>query len=299
MNGSLLALLSAFFFAASMICTRRGVVRITDPALGGYISVFIAPPLFLLAAAVASDLQSITTFTWKEYAYLVLAGIIHFVLGRSSSYWSMKYLGANMASIFVAVNPVYTILLGVFILGERMTGNAVLGTALIVIGPALLFWPEQKGIPQVPDHRYKPRLSRKGIIAALFTGICYGISPLFIKWGLLQGGSALAGTFISYTGASLVLSSTLINHDRREAVINMEGRAITWFALSGFLVGLAQLCRYLALKLSPISIAGPLTATIPIFLLLLSFMINRSMESFRLTVILGAILVVIGTVIVY
>ena len=299
MSGSLLALLSAFCFAASMICTRRGVLRIKDPALGGYISVFVAPPMFLLAAMAVSDLPSITTFTWKGYGLLALAGIIHFVLGRSSNYWSLKYLGANMTSIIVAVSPVYTILLGIFILGEHMTGNTALGAALIVIGPASLFWPEQGGLPKIPDHSGKPQLSRKGILAALLSGVCYGISPLFIKWGLQQGGSALAGTFISYASATVVLGSTMINRVRREEVMNMERRALTWFALSGFFVGLAQLFRYIALKLSPISTAGPLTATTPLFLLLLSFLVNRNVESFRFTVILGAILVVIGAVMVY
>jgi len=93
MSGSLLALFSAFFFAASMICTRRGVLRIKDPALGGYISVFVAPPLFLLAATAVSDLHSITTFTLNGYVFLAVAWIIHFVFGRSSSYWSINILG--------------------------------------------------------------------------------------------------------------------------------------------------------------------------------------------------------------
>jgi len=180
-----------------------------------------------------------------------------------------------------------------------MTVNTAIGSALIVIGPAALFWPERKGSNKTLTHSSKPRLSRKGITAALLTAACYGISPLFIKWGLQQGGSALAGTFISYASASLVLFATMINPDRREAVVTMERRALAWFAISGFFVGLAQLCRYIALKLSPISIAGPLTATTPIFLLLLSFILNRNLESFRFTVILGAILVVIGTLMVY
>ncbi|MDO8636649.1 MAG: EamA family transporter, partial [Dehalococcoidia bacterium] len=292
-------LLSAFFFAASMICTRRGVLRIKDPALGGYISVFVGPPLFLLAALAMSDLHSITTFSWKGYVFLAVAGIMHFVLGRSYGYWSVKHLGANMASIFVALNPIYTILLGVLILGEQMTGHAALGSALIVIGPAALFWPERRGMDKTQDHSSKPRLSKKGITAALVTGLCYGITPLFIKWGLQQGGSALAGTFISYASATFVLCTTMIKPVRREAVVTMERRALAWFALSGLFVGMAQLFRYIALKLSPISIVGSLTATTPVFLLLLSLILNRRVESFRFTVILGAIMVVIGTLMVY
>jgi drug/metabolite transporter (DMT)-like permease len=53
------------------------------------------------------------------------------------------------------------------------------------------------------------------------------------------------------------------------------------------------------MKTDPISVIGPLIATIPVFLLALSFAINRQIESFRLNVIIGAVLVVLGTVLLY
>jgi drug/metabolite transporter (DMT)-like permease len=300
MNGSILALLSASSFAASMICTRRGVLRIADASLGGYISVFVAPPLFLLIALVLGDLQSIGSFTAKGYLWLAIAGIIHFVLGRPSHYWAMKYLGANMASVFTALNLVYTMLLGFFILGEQVTKGMALGSALIIIGPILQVWPKAgEDSANARESNSSPRISAKGITAALTTGVCFGVSPLFIKWGLQQGGSALAGTFLSYSSAMVLLGATMVSTVRREAVVHMERRALLWFVLSGLFVALAQLLRYIALKVSPISVAGPLTATSPMFLLLLSFMVNRDMESFRWNVLLGAMLVVAGAAILY
>ena len=300
MSGSLIALLSALCFAASNICTRRGVLRIRDAALGGYVSVFIAPPLFLLVALIIGDLHNIGQFTWKGYLWLAMAGIIHFVAGRSSSYWSLKYLGANMASVFSGLNLVYTILLGFFVLGEHVTRNMVLGSVLIIIGPSLLAWPQKSGTPgsKVEDGD-KPRLSRKGIMAALISGIFFGISPLFIKWGLQEGGSALAGTFVSYTSATLILGMTMLNPTRKGDVIHMEHRALLWFSFSGIFVGLAQFLRFSALKLTQISIAGPLIATSRVWLLLLSFIVNRKVESFRINVVVGTILTMLGAVLVY
>lgn len=294
------ALLSAFCFAANMACSRRGVLRIRDAGLGGYISVSVAPPLILTMALIGGELHSITTFTWKGYVYLATAGIVNFVFGRSSGYRAIKHLGANMTAILSSLSLVYSVLLGILILGERVTQDLVAGTALIMIGPALLFWPQSdddRGHEN--EHSRKPRLTRQGVIAVLLTGIFYGITPLLIKLGLQQGGSPLAGTLISHTSAMLIFGITMIGPEKRDAIINMDRTALSWFVASGILATVAQLLSYIALKWSPITVAGPLIATIPLFIILLSFIANRRLESFRLNVILGAILVVIGVVLVY
>jgi len=293
-------LLSAFCFAANMICSRRGVLRIKDAGLGGYISVAVAPPLILAMAVIGGELHSITSFTWKGYAYLAAAGITNFVFGRSAGYRAIQHLGANMAAILSSLNLIYSILLGIVILGERVTRDLAVGSALIMIGPALLFWPQQEDDDSREDGlSKKPRLNRAGIVAALLTGVFYGVTPLLVKLGLREGGSPLAGTLISYSTALLVFGATMIGPEIRGGIINMERTALLWFAASGILATAAQLLRYVALSWSPISVAGPLLATIPLFLVLLSFIVNRKLESFRLNVILGAILVVMGVVLVY
>lgn len=300
MSGSLIAIFSAVCFAASNTCTRRGVLGVKDAHLGVYISVFMAPPLFLLIALVIGDIRNIATFTWQGYLWLALAGIIHFVAGRSFNYMAIRHLGANMTTVFSSLNLLYTVLLGFFILGEHISKNMALGVTFIMIGPMLLAWSPRKKSPvsKAPEGD-KPRISRKGIVAGLTCGIFFGISPLFIKLGLQQGGSALAGTFISYTSAMLVLGIMLGSPERREGVLHMGHKALVWFGLAGFFVAMAQLLRYTALNLIPVSVASPLISTNPLFLLVLSFVVNRKLESFRINVILGAIFVVIGTVLIY
>lgn len=300
MSGSLIALLSAVCFAASNVCTRRGVLRVRDASLGVYISVFMAPPLFLLLALAWGDIHNIANFTWLGYLWLGLAGIVHFIGGRSFNYMAIKYLGANMATIFGGLNLLYTILLGFFVLHEKITQVMAIGSLFIIVGPMLLAWSGRKGNPGPgKEGGDKPRLSRKGILAGLASGIFFGTSPLFIKWGLHEGGSSLAGTFISYTSAMLVLGMSMGSPQRREGVIGMGRRALVWFALAGLFVGMAQLLRYTALGSIPISVASPLIATNPLFLVVLSFLVNRKIESFRLATILGVVMVVAGTVLVY
>jgi drug/metabolite transporter (DMT)-like permease len=205
-----------------------------------------------------------------------------------------------MASVFTALSLLYTILLGFIILGEPVTRSIIAGSVLIIVGPALLAWPQNAGKRRTEsENSDKPRVSGKGIIAALMMSVFFGISPLFIKLGLAEGGSALAGIFVSYSSATLIFGVSMIRRERRNAIISMEPQAMVWFVVSGFLVSVAQLFRYIALKSIPITVAGPLIATIPVFMVVLSFIVNRRIETFRPNVIVGAILVVLGTALVY
>ena len=97
----------------------------------------------------------------------------------------------------------------------------------------------------------------------------------------------------------LLFGITMLGRERRDEIVKMERQALLWFTWSGIFVGLATLCRFTAFKYSQISVVGPLTATSPVFLILLSLIINRKVESFRLNVILGGIMVVAGAALLY
>lgn len=76
-----------------------------------------------------------------------------------------------------------------------------------------------------------------------------------------------------------------------------RGGAFWWFCATGLFMATAQLLRYFALSLSPLSIVGPLNSTIPLLVLAFSFAVNRKLENFNASTILGAVAVVLGTII--
>ena len=67
-------------------------------------------------------------------------------------------------------------------LSEPVTFNVILGSLLIMAGPGLLVW-SNRNLNQKAADPGTPRLSAKGLIAGLFAGLCFGTSPLMIKWG--------------------------------------------------------------------------------------------------------------------
>jgi drug/metabolite transporter (DMT)-like permease len=297
MSGPLLSILSGAFFGLSAIFTRRGVLKASDSSPAVIISVFLPTPLFGLILLGTGQASEIGFFSTQSLLALAAAGVLNFIVGRGLYYTGIWIVGANMANILINSSPLYSVLAGILIFHEPLTLKVVSGSTLVIAGVLLLVWgPSDLPMAQGPSR------SRflKGVFSAVAGGLAYGLTPIFVKWGLAGGGNPVAGAFISYVAAlAIMLGMLSASTTQRRALSRMGKEALMWFCAGSSLVGTAQLLRYLALSLSPMSIVAPLMAVSPLFTLFFSFIINRNLETFNARVILGAVCVVAGTVILF
>ncbi len=296
MSGSLFALLGAGCFGLSAIFTRRGVVRGSDSSAGVLISLFLAVPYFTLVLTGMGQTGEVGTFPWSGYIFLASAGLVHFVLGRSLYYRAIQAVGANMAQILTSAGPLFSVVWGVLIFGEPLTWELASGSGLVILGVLLIVWGPIRAGNNIAA---SPREFVRGILAGLGAGVLYGSSPVLVKWGLGATGAPVAGTFVSYVAATTAMSFTLLHRGQRDNLMGIDRAALLWFSISGALVASAQLFRYVALSLSPMSVVGPLFSVSRMLVIFFSFIFNRKLETFSTRVLLGAALVVSGTVILF
>jgi len=295
MYGSGFAVLSALAFALNNVFTRRAVIKVDDAATGVLITVPIGLPFFISILIFTGQIDSIAGFSWRSYVWFSAAGILHYVVGRSLSYKCIQLVGANIAGILLRSNAVVAVVLGISVLGESVTWNLVLGVLFIVFGLTL------PGLNQeILRNRKSPfsNLLPRAVLFGLGAGVAWGVSPILIKVGLSGSGSPVAGAFISFFAATIILSISLLNHDRYLALRNMKSKTIGLFCGAGLLSSTANLMRFVALGVAPASIVTPLISVSPVFLLILSFMFNRKLELFNLSIILGILSVVIGSILI-
>jgi drug/metabolite transporter (DMT)-like permease len=293
MTGSLFALLAAVTFALHNIFLRRAVLKVTDPSLGMLISVPMSVPVYYLVLTFTGRVHSVLSFSGQSYVCLILGGVLHFVIGRSLHYKCVQLAGANIALILSRVNILISVLVGVFVLHEPLSWYLATGVLLIIIGitlPGL-----NPNMLQNSNGQFS-KIPAKAFIIGFGGGLVMGISPIFIKLGLKDSGSPVAGALISFLAASAVLSISLANHRRRASIAQITGQAAGLFFSSGLLSCIANLIRFIALSLAPASVAVPLFSITPVFLLVFSFIFNRKIELFSGPVIIGIIMVVIGSV---
>ncbi len=269
------------------------MLKVPDANLGILISVPMAVPLFFLMLVFSGQTGRILSFSWQAYIWLSLAGIFHFVVGRALYYECVQLVGANIAGILRRTNILLAVVIGITVLKEPLSRQLVMGVLLIITGISLAGFSPQTfqqvngGFSKIPVRAFA---------LGIGCGLAWGISPIFVKLGLQASGSPIAGGFISFSAATVILFVSLLNRRRRTALTHITGQAAGLFFTAGLLSFAANLARYVALSLAPASVVTPLVSIEPVIVLALSFIFNRRLEIFSRQVVVGTLTVLIGTI---
>ena len=296
MLGGFLALLSAATFALNQASTRRGVL--TGTVLQALcITVPMGVPLFLLIAFAIGHAGDIFAFSATSVMWLSLAGVNHFLAGRFFNYWGVQAAGSNITGTVQQLDIVVSLGLAIWLLGEYLTPLRVAGIVLIIGSPLLTLRSDIETARGQGTQKLKftPQLGR-GYFGAIMAGICYGLSPIFVRAGLQDAspGASMAAGAISYFAASVVLFVIVILLGRGKEAISTERTALPWFAFAGFSVGAAQVFRYAALAMVPVAVVAPILRTTLVFRLFFSWWLNRDHEVFSKGIVLTTFLSLLG-----
>jgi len=305
MIGTLLGLGSAVGFAVNSIITRRGVLRVSSNYIA-VTSILTGTLFFLVILALTGHLLSLREIPWKALVFWVLSGIIHFALGRTWAYRSIQFIGSNRSNVVTSLNPVITIVLALVILREEVNALMTLGIFFSIAGPLVVLLKEEtltaaKTVSGAIQGRDVDRSTLyKGFFYGAGAAVFWGSSAIFIKLALKEGGgSPIAGSFIAYLAASLVVGpSALLNPATRKEILREDADSLRLAIVCGLTAGVGQLLRYLALGYASAILVSLLNRTIPLWVLILSFLFIRKYESFSRWVLIGNALLVVGTLLV-
>jgi len=291
--GGLLALLAAAGFAFETASARRGVVSATVvQALA--ITVPVGIPIFLFVVWITGSLGAFEDFPVKAILLLAAAGVLHFVWGRYCNYRSNKAIGSNLAGPMQQFNLLVALVLAVLLLGEALTPLRILGIALVILGPALAYERASKRQEQPPE-AFRPRYA-EGYTFALLSSAGYGVSPILVRMALEDRGVAfsLAGGLVSYVAATAVFVLVLCLPGQLRHVLAVNRSSARWFFVSGIVVCLSQMLRYMALALAPVSVVTPIQRLSIVFRLYFAKVLNPQHEVFSSRVFLATAIALAG-----
>lgn len=316
MLGILFAVLSSLSFGFSTITARRGVVG-SSASYGLYITVVMGVPLFAVAALVTGQLLDTFDLSWTALGLLAGSGIVHFLIGRYCNYRCIDAIGANRSQPIQMTNTLYSVIVAVILLGEELNAYMIAGIGLTLVGP-LVMVERRRESPAVaaalaraesrpgsargaaasegkPNAATAPRYA-EGYFFGLLSALAYGTSPIMIRYALEDTGLGIAGGLVAYVAASAVLIASLAIPGRINDLRGFNMGVIPLFLASGVAVFFAQLFRYLALAIAPVSLVTPLARLGIVFTPTLGFIFNRSLESFSPRVLTGIGLSTLGVV---
>jgi len=142
-----LIILGGFFWALGQVFARKlsqdsGIVLLKANALMGV-------PQLILATAIfeTGQWQSITSAGTIEWATLAFVGVVGFYLSYIAWFSLLRRCRMDEAAPFVLLMTPIGLLTAVIVLGEKMSGAQLLGTAVLLLGLAIvngLLMPKQK-----------------------------------------------------------------------------------------------------------------------------------------------------------
>jgi drug/metabolite transporter (DMT)-like permease len=267
----MLAGVSAICFGAALVTAKFGL-RSVDARSGAAISIPTATALLVLAAPLALDVSG---FTLAAALIFGAVGIFFPAVVTLLTFAANDRLGPSVTGTVSSTAPLFALLAALLILGERIPARALVATAAVVAGVALLSW---RG----------GTLMRRALWLPVAGAALRGLVQVVAKAGLTLWPSPFAASLIGYSVSSVTVTLAARGRQRWR-----ERSALLWFMATGLLNGLAVLLMYAALSAAAVSLVAPVVAGYPLVTVMLGAAVLRE-EALSVRTVAGALLIVGG-----
>ena len=296
MTGIILGITTGALFAAGSVLARIGQRH--RPQDDGVL-------MTVLMNVVVLGLVSLTVTApeWSTAGVVGLAigGVLGSFLGRFANLRAVRLVGPTRSSAFMTGTPLVAAIAGWLILGEEVAILDALGGLVVIAGllalvraraaPTSMF----DGVATPVDARTK----RLGFLFAAATPLCFGLSFVVKKWGLLRYDDGVIGALIGAAAALVVVIGIDVFSGRigRRARENF-GNIPWWFVAAGVAMGFALLTQFAAFSYLEAWLVGVLQGTQGIWALLLGWIFIRREEHIDGWVVASVALVLAGVILI-
>jgi drug/metabolite transporter (DMT)-like permease len=277
-----LASLSAFLFGAMSVGLRMGLNRYPDVEVATVATVLGALAVSLLAAAAETPSRGVHAgAAWP----FLLAGLMQPGIGQLLVTLSVREAGASRASVVLGSAPLASVTIALIFLGEPVRWPLLVGAVLIVGG----------GVELARDRARPAHVRRRGYIFAFIATILFSARDNLTRWlaGTTATPPAVAGAAALLGGMLLIL---VVLGPRVRG--RLAFRPMVPFLGVGVLFGLSYVSLFEAFYRGRVTVVSPIVATESLWGVALSILLLRHTELVGRRVLIGAALIVAGSVLI-
>jgi drug/metabolite transporter (DMT)-like permease len=297
--GELLALFSASCFAASNVTITRGS-RGKGQDNGAFLSILLTATIGAIWWLADSARHGFTGMNPRSLLWFAVAGILTIFIGRVFLYASIQRLGAVPASAVKRLNPVFSVLLGVLLLGESVDAAMLGGMLLIGASFVVLIRHSLKTAAvadaSAPRKPLAERLANLGYFYGPVSALAYACGYVARKEGLNGMPDPAFGTMFGSIVGALVFVLVAQRVDSYRVSLRQTFTSFNpWLFAAGILSSAGQLLYFAALSSSTIARCAVISSMEAIFTIFFTVAVSRSFKQLNLPILLAAALGVAGT----
>lgn len=275
------SLLAAVAYSFSFVLSKRGLPYSTPMTMT---LVSLSVHTFALWSVIIL-VTGIPPVASLSVGLFVIAGILQFPI-RQLTYIGIDKIGAALSGPLRATVPLWSAMLAVLFLGERITLEIIAGTLLVFVGIIFISWRADRAIKN-----FKPRFLLFPLFAAILGGVVYPIRRQALK---LSNEPVFFAALVGVVALATVFTYLALPTTKDKIIWNRQ--SAPYFIVSGAFEALGLLLVLFALSAGPVIIVAPISSTLPLWVLIGSKLLLRDVEKITLRIVIGAILIVIGTV---
>lgn len=277
----LIALVASISFAGCFLAARRGMdystpVTVTLVALIVH-TVTLWPIVFLTGGI--PDVAAVAVFLF------IVVGILMAVI-RLLSFTGIDKIGAARAGTLRSTFPLFSVIIAITILGEEASIPVLAGTGLVVVGIIVISWQPEK---RLPSFRWWHVIV--SLIAAFLAGIVHPIRRYALE---ISNYPLFFAALVGIVSLLTLIGWLVLPGSTQRPVWNSQ--AIKPFIAAGLFQTLGFLLINIALSIGPVVHVVPIVAAFPMWVLLGTMILLRDIERVTARTIIGACLVVAGTI---
>jgi drug/metabolite transporter (DMT)-like permease len=292
MSGAIWATVAGVGFGLFQSVNRQAV-RGLDVWQSTFLQLAVSSVILLAATLATGDLNELGAVSPVALAAFLGAGLVHFMIGWTFLNASQKRIGAARTSPLLAATPLFGTILAAVTLGEVPGAVTVLAMALIVAGVYVTVGTGGSGRDAAAAGP-----GWGGSLLGLGTAACWAVSPLLIRQGLAELPAPVLGVTISMLAATVPMGVVVALRRRRGLAAPPRWDSLALKLTAGVLVGLSTWTRWEALALTPVAVVLALgLLSVPTVILVAPPLAGRQEEPITPRIVLGATLVVAGSVV--
>lgn len=280
----LFAILASVTFAFNHVLAKKGMALGTSPFVGVIINIGTNSIILWLIQGFISSYSLIAS---RYIIYFIIIGVLTPGIARFFFFLGADRIGVSRTSTITGTTPIYSVLLAIIFLGEQPRPLMAVGTAMTVFGIILVSLGRDR----------KAKWRKRDMIFPFSAAIVFAIRDVIARYALAFLPAPVLGAAVASTTAFVLLGTVHQVKSRKEKYA-LNRRSVKYFIVSGLFAGFSYAFVYSALQIGRVIKVAPINYTIPLFVVLFTYLFLGDIERITKRIITGAAVVVAGVILV-
>jgi len=239
-----------------------------------------------------------------QWLYMGLSGVIGLTLGDIAYFGCLVTLGPRRGVLLMSTNPIFSSIVGYFVLGEMLGAWAILGIAVTISG---VVWVTLESEERSEERLLDGKTKAQGIMLGIGGSVGQGVGLVISKYGMLDAASdpnsplnPLSATLIRMAIAAVAIWLIVLLMRRHSGVV----KAVNDRKAMGAMFGGAVFGPFLGVWLSMVAVtyafagvAATLMSLMPVIVVPIVWIVYKQKTTWR--GFLGAAVAITGIAILF